>query len=73
MITASPGCSFWFWRWSACSRSPTVISYVSGSMSTPLSAATSISTPRLISVPTFSMPTLVKPVRVAMSSSLKQL
>jgi len=38
-------------------------------MSTLLSAATSMRTPRVISVPTFSMPTLVKPVRVAISSS----
>ena len=42
-------------------------------MSTPLNAATSISTPRVIRVPTFSMPSLVKPVRVEMSSILKQL
>jgi hypothetical protein len=42
-------------------------------MSTPFSAATSISTPRVISVPTFSMPSLVKPPRVWMSSVLMQL
>jgi 3-oxoacyl-[acyl-carrier protein] reductase len=35
--------------------------------------AMSISTPRVISVPTFSMPSLVKPLRVAISSILMQL
>ena len=33
----------------------------------------SISTPRVMSEPAFSMPTFVKPPRVAMSSTLKQL
>ena len=42
-------------------------------MSTPLSAATSISTPRVNSMPILSTPSLVKPLRVAISSDLKQL
>ncbi len=42
-------------------------------MSTPLSAATSTSTPRVNSVPIFSTPSLVNPLRVATSSDLKQL
>ena len=42
-------------------------------MSTPFSPATSISTPRVMRVPTFSMPSLVKPVRVEVSLILKQL
>src|SRR3989449_1199011 len=54
--TASPGRRLRFCRCSACWRSCGVISYVSPRMSTPLRAATSISTPRVISMPTFSMP-----------------
>src|SRR5438552_5787367 len=42
-------------------------------MSTPLRPATSISTPRVTSAPTFSTPSLVKPARVVISSCLKQL
>ena len=47
--------------------------YVSASIGTPLSAATSINTPRVMSVPTCSTPSLVKPVRVATSPTLTQL
>ena len=42
-------------------------------MSTPLSAATSTSTPRVNSMPILSTPSLVKPVRVATSSIFTQL
>jgi hypothetical protein len=40
-------------------------------MSTPLRPATSISAPRVISAPTFSIPSLLNPIRVEISSSYR--
>src|SRR5207302_1985717 len=58
---------------SACCKSATVISYVSPSISTPFRPATSISTPRAKDAGAFCTPSLLKPERVAVSLTLKQL
>jgi oligopeptide transport system ATP-binding protein len=72
-MIASPAWMLMFCFFIAPSMSATVISYLTSRMSTPLRPAMSISTPRVISMPTLWMPSLVKPVRVVISSVLKQL
>src|SRR5262249_60854097 len=61
MMTASPGRSVWPAIASAPRRSSGVMLYEVGSMSTPLSLATSINTPRVIRPPTFSTPSFLNP------------
>jgi hypothetical protein len=46
---------------------------VSSSVGTPLRPATSISTPRVKTVPTVSMPISVKPLRLLIEGTLTQL